>query len=283
MDAWIEISCIHPATTLEREISDIKSRLAENEEVRQIQEKFEHEKEMKNQEVKLAGAKKDEMKRQLLQNGYHFILKDTYLYVKSYLEQILVDQKDLIPLEVIEKSLNNFVCACCSSDLRENPEYLKHIEQLKTNFKRSELTPLISLITSSIHDFGLEEEEILSGISKNLKGFRDIKTNIEEFNKQLQDYKDEINIKAQEQENLKNLEANLKDKEKILHELGVEIEGANLQIKEKEKNKDALEKEFSRLLRANESLQVDSKVLEYMDALKQQFENVFIEYSDEMR
>lgn len=267
----------------EREIVDIKERLAENEEVRQIQEKYEHEKELKNQEVKLAGAKKDEMKRQLLQNGYHFILKDTYLYVKSYLEQILVDQRDLIPFEVIEKSLNDFVCACCSSDLRENPEYLRHIEQLKTNFKRSELTPLISLITSSIHDFGLEEEEILSKIAKNLKEFRDIKTNIEEFNKQLQGYKDEINTKAQEQENLKNLEATLKDKEKFLHNLGVEIEGAKLQIKEKEKNKDALEKEFSRLLRANESLQVDSKVLEYMDALKEQFETVFKEYSDEMR
>ena len=71
------------------------------------------------------------MKRQLLQNGYHFVLKDTYLYVKSYLEQILVDQKDLIPFEVIEKSLNDFVCACCSSDLRENPEYLKHIERIE--------------------------------------------------------------------------------------------------------------------------------------------------------
>jgi DNA sulfur modification protein DndD len=267
----------------EREIVDIKERLAENEEVRQIQEKYEHEKEMRNQEVKLASAKKDEMKRQLIQNGFHLVLKDTYLYVKSYLEQILVDQRDLIPLEVIEKSLKDFVCACCSSDLRENPEYLKRIEQLKNNFKRSELTPLITLITSSIHDFGLEEGEIVSKIADNLKEFREIKTNIEEFNKQLQGYKDEINNKAQEQENLKHLESSLKSKEQFLYDVGVEIEGLKNQVKEKEKNKEALDKEFGRLLRANESLQVDSKVLKYMEDLKDQFERVFKEYSDEMR
>ncbi|MEH7333950.1 AAA family ATPase [Neobacillus drentensis] len=267
----------------EREIIDIKERLAENEEVRQIQEKYEHEKEMRDQEKKLAGSKKEEMKRLLLQNGFHLVLKDTYLYVKSYLEQILVDQRDLIPFEVIEKSLNDFVCACCSSDLRENPEYLRHIQQLKNNFKRSELTPLISLITSSIHDFGLEEEEIVSKINKNLKEFRDIKTNIDEFNKQLQQYKDEINDKAKEQENLKHLEASLKAKEQLLLNLGIEIEGLKNQVKDKEKNKEALDKEFSRLLRANESLKVDSKVLKYMDDLKEQFETVFKEYSDEMR
>jgi DNA sulfur modification protein DndD len=267
----------------EREIGEIKEKLAENEDVRRIQEKYDHEKEKRNLEVKLSGAKKDEIKKQLIHNGFNLVMKDAYPSVKSYLDQILVDQKDLIPFEVIEKSLNDFVCACCSSDLRANPDYLKHIEHLKSNFKRSELTPLISLISSSIYDFSLEEEAFVNSISNNFHGYREIKKNIEDLNKQLQRYKTNINSKAQEQENLKHLEATLKGKEQLLHNLGVEIEGLQNQIKDKEKTKEALDKEFSRLLRTNESLHIDSKVLQYMEDLKDQFEKVFKEYSDEMR
>lgn len=266
-----------------REIEDIENKLAENEDVRRIQEKYNDEKEKKNLEVRLAKAKKDEIKNQLISHGYHLVMKDTYLSVKSYLDQILVDQKDLIPLEVIEKSLRDLVCACCNSDLKSNPEQLKHIEYLKHNFKRSELTPLISLITSSIHDFNLQEEEVLSSINKNLHEFREIKNNIEEINKQLEKYESEIQSKAQEQENLKHLETTLKDKKQMLHNLGVEIEGLQNQVHEKEKTKEALEKEFSRLLRENESLKIDSKVLQYIEDLKTHFEKLFNEYSDEMR
>lgn len=267
----------------DREIEDIKNKLAENEEVRKIQEKYDNEKEKRNLEMRLAKAKKDELKQQLISNGYHLVAKDTFYSVRGYLDQILVDQKDLIPLEVIEKSLQDYVCACCSSDLNTNSAHLMHIQHLKNNYKRSELTPLISMINSSIHDFSLVEEEFVSTVNKNLQEFRDIKNNIEECNKQLQKYNAEMNNKAQEQENLKHLEATLKDKEQLLVNLGIEIEGIKNRIKDKEKTKEHLEKEFTRLLRANQSLQIDSKVLQYIEDLKSQFEKVFKEYSDEMR
>lgn len=106
-----------------------------------------------------------------------------------------------------------------------HPEYLQHIELLNSNYRRSELTPLISMITSNIHDATLAEEEIIETINKNLMEYREIKNNVEELNKQLQQYNEDIIGKAQEQENLRHLEATLKDKEQMLHSLGVEIEG----------------------------------------------------------
>lgn len=265
------------------EIERIEAQLAENEDVKRIQEKLNAEKDKKNLHVRLAKDKKNEIKGELIANGPHLIMKDTYYSVKNYLDQILVDQKDLIPIEVIEKSLKDLVCACCGNDLHENKDHLNHIELLKNNFKRSELTPLITQITSSIHDYGLEEDEILSSIDSKLREFREIKDGIEEIEREIDRYSGDVQQKAQEQENLKNLEATLNDKKAYLRELEVEVETLKIQMSEKEKSLDALEKEFTRLLRDNESLRIDSKILQYIETLKERFEAVFKEYSDEMR
>ncbi|MFV8829546.1 AAA family ATPase [Alkalihalobacterium sp. APHAB7] len=270
-------------TSCSLEIERIESQLAENEEVKLIQEKMEAEKEKKNLHLRLAKDKKNEIKGELVTNGYHLIMKDTYQSVKNYLDQILVDQKDLIPIEVIEKSLQDLVCACCGNDLKENNDHLTQIELLKNNFKRSELTPLISQITSSIHDYSMSEEEIVQSIERKLRDFRELKDEIEQIDKEIDKYSGNIQLKAQEQENLKNLEASLKDKKAFLISLEGEVRDLNFQINEKEKQKEALDKEFSRLLRENESLRIDSKILQYIETLKDNFEGVFKEYSDEMR
>ncbi|MFD1039256.1 AAA family ATPase [Virgibacillus byunsanensis] len=265
------------------EIEDIEAKLAENEGVRRIQEKYNEVKEKKNYELRLSKTKKDEMKNILVANGPNLIMKDTYQSVKTYLDQILVDQQDLIPIEVIERSLNEAICACCGTDLASNPEHQKQVEYLKNNFKRSNLTPLISLITSNVHDFQLTEVDTLHSINENLTEFRGIKNNVEEINKQLQNYQSEIQHKAQEQENLRHLEATLKDKKQTLHDLGVDIEKMRDKASEKDKTMKAADKELNRLLRQNESLKIDSKVLQYIEDLREQFETVFKEYSDEMR
>ncbi|WP_078427506.1 AAA family ATPase [Alkalihalobacterium alkalinitrilicum] len=270
-------------TSCSLEIERIESQLAENEEVKLIQEKMEAEKEKKNIHLRFAKDKKNEIKGELVTNGYHLIMKDTYQSVKNYLDQILVDQKDLIPIEVIEKSLQDLVCACCGNDLKENKDHLTQIELLKNNFKRSELTPLISQITSSIHDYSMSEEEIVHSIERKLREFRELKDEIEQIDKEIDKYSGNIQLKAQEQENLKNLEASLKDKKEFLVSVEGEIRDLNFQINEKEKQKDALDKEFSRLLRENESLRIDSKILQYIETLKDHFDAVFKEYSDEMR
>jgi len=266
-----------------QEIADVEAKLSENEDVKKIQERYHETQEKKTYELKLLKAKKDEMKNTLISNGPNLILKDTYYSVKNYLDQVFVDQKDLIPIEVIEKSLNEMVCAACGTDLRENPDHLKNVEFLKNNFKRSNLTPLISLITSVIHDYQISEEEIIHTIDSNLKDFRSIKDNIAAIDQQLDSFQMDIADKAQQQENLSHLESTLTQKKQDLENFKVDIAKMKDQIAEKEKDKNALEKEFNRLIRQNESLKVDAKVLQYIDDLKSEFQRVFSEYSDNMR
>lgn len=265
------------------DIERIEAQLAENEDVKRIQEKLNVEKDKKNLHIRLAKDKKNEIKGELISNGYHLMMKDTYYSVKNYLDQILVDQKDLIPIEVIEKSLNELVCACCGNNLQKNREHLTHIELLKNNFKRSELTPLITQITSSIHDYGMEEEEIMSSIDTKLREFHEIKDGIEEIEREIDKYNSHVQQKAQEQENLRNLEESLNSKKSFLYDLEVEVKTLKIQTAEKEKQLEAMEKDFSRMLRENESNRIDAKILHYIESLKNHFEAVFKEYSDEMR
>ena len=265
------------------EIEEIEEKLSKNEDVRRVQEKLKAIQEKKTIQERLAKSKKEAIKGDLVANGYNLVMKDNYPSVKSYLDQILVDQQDLIPIEVIEKSLREGKCACCNNDLHENHDHYLHIEHLKNNFKRSELTPLISLISSGIHDFSLTEEDTMNEMNQKLVEFREIKEGIQSNNKQLEQYQAEIAQRAQEQENLKQLESSLKEKRTILHDLGVEIESHKNELGQKEKELVSKEKEFNRVLRENESLRIDSKVLQYIDDLKGQFAKVFDEYSDEMR
>ncbi|MBN1074470.1 hypothetical protein DVV91_08965 [Clostridium botulinum] len=265
------------------EINEIETKLLENEGVRKIKEKFEEEKQKKNMNAKLASGKKDELKQILLQNGHIMMMKDSYIPTKGYLEQIIVDQKDLIPLEVIEKSLNDMVCACCKTDLNENEEKFKNILKIKNTFKRSELTPLISLINSTIHDISVDEEELYCKVEKYLLEFRELKDNIEEIEKMIDKYNLEITLEANQQENLKELEKTLESKKEYLEELKVEIAVAKERLEEKNKDKEKKEEEFNKVLKTQDSLKKDKLVLDHIENLKTSLEGIFKEYSDEMR
>ncbi|WP_158235006.1 hypothetical protein, partial [Pseudomonas sp. 2822-17] len=54
-----------------QEIEEIDQKLAENEDVRIVQEKIKTETDLRNLHVRIAKDKKDEMKNELITNGYH--------------------------------------------------------------------------------------------------------------------------------------------------------------------------------------------------------------------
>lgn len=265
------------------EINAIETKLLENEDVRKLKIKYEEEIQKKNMNVKLARAKKDELKQILLQNAHTLVIKDSYIPTKRYLDQIIVDQKDLIPIEVIEKSLNDMMCACCKTKLEQNEEHYKNILMIKKNFKRSELTPLISLINSNIHDISVDEDEIYNKIEQCLFEFREIKDDIEETQKMIDKYKSEITLEANKQENLKELEKSLESKKKYLVDLNVEIAIVKEKLEEMKKEKLKKEEEFNKLLKAQDGLKKDNLVLYHIEKFKSALENIFEEYSDEMR
>ena len=142
------------------------------------------------------------------------LMDPSYEMAKEYLSQIAIKQKDLIPLDVIEKSLNEKICSCCKVDLSKNIDAYNEIVKLKSNFKRSELTPLISQISNTINEFLQDKENELESIKNRLIKIREIKDEIEDIQSDIDDLNEEANGMSREYANLNELENSKKISER---------------------------------------------------------------------
>lgn len=265
------------------EINEINSKLAENEDVRRNQVKSEGIKHERNLHLQLLAEKRAKTKSNLVSNGANLLSKDSYQSVQDYLELVMIDQKDLIPYEVIEKSLIDMKCATCGSDLNDNNHYLDHVKFLKENYRRSNLTPLIQMISNQINEYKFNEEEIKDKITNDLKEYREVKDTISALNKDLEEIDDEISLKASKQINLKALEESLVAKKSDLEEIKVEIRHLKDNLITLESDKNVKEKEFKQVIHQDKSLRIDSQVLRYIEDMRTKFQEIFEAYSNTMR
>ncbi|MBB6625086.1 hypothetical protein H7E67_16825 [Clostridium gasigenes] len=210
-------------------------------------------------------------------------MKESYLSTKSYLNQIVVDQKDLISIEVIEKSLVEMQCSCCKTDLNKMKEAFDNIIKMKENYKRSEVTPLVTEINGSIHEFMNKKDDISKSIKDKLKEIRSIKDEIEVINKEIDNYKENIQECSNSEVNLKEIEKTLEDKKRLAEELKIEIQRLTFATEAKNKELEKLERENNDLMEKDGALRYEYKKLDYISKLKGSFEKIFKEYSDEMR
>lgn len=265
------------------EIYYIREKLEENEEVRQLHQKIsEFEMQYRTQNETLRMAKKM-LKDSYFNQGHKLLLQDYYKKIDNYLKQVLVNQKDMVGIELIEKSLNDMTCACCHTDLHQMQEALSHIKQLQRNYKRSELTPLITKITSSISDFEMIQDEKKKGLEQELRNVRNIKNELEALGRKRDDLKARARSYSQNEANLRALEASLEEKEQIVEQFKQEVNRLEGQIIERTKTLTEVEREYAELLKQNKETEYDAKRLAYVKQLGIHLEQIFTEYSDDMR
>ena len=153
----------------------------------------------------------------------------------------------------------------------------------KENYKRSEITPLVTEINGTIHEYSNNKDEILSKIKNKLKEIRFVKDEIESLNKEIDKFKENIKEFSNSEVNLKEIENNLESKKETSEKLKVEIEKLKFEVELKDKELSKLERENSDLMEQDTALKYDHKRLDYILKLKNSFEEIFKEYSDDMR
>ncbi|WP_297639070.1 AAA family ATPase [uncultured Clostridium sp.] len=265
------------------EINRIEKKLRENEKIKLIQDKISEKKSFKLNKIDFLKLEKQGLQEKSFSKCHMFLMDPYYEMAKSYLNQIAIKQKDLIPLEVIEKSLNDKICSCCKVNLEKNIEAYNEILKLKENFKRSELTPLISNITNSISEFLQEKENELKSIKSKLKKIRILKDEIDDVQNEIEEYEQKIKTMSNASVNLQELENAKKRNEANKIEIQEEIRSLELK---KENLVDALKdtnKKYHRVISANKELQFDKRKLEYIEKLKISLEEILNGYSDSMR
>lgn len=265
------------------EIQDIKTKLAENENIRNIQKSIKEIKSKINDKVVPLNILRDSLKEQNFNNLHSLLMKDRYVFTKDYLNQIIVEQKDIVPVEVIEKSLNDEICACCKTDLSKVSEALREVLNLKENYKRSELTPLISEINGTIVEFQNDNNVILDSMLDKLGQIKTIKENVEKLQQKIDDFNVEIKKWSEKEENLTQLDKSLESKQAKKEDLNIEIKELEIMAKNLEKDLRDAQREFDELKSKEESLDYDNKKLNFIGDITEAFEKIFKEYSQDMR
>ena len=265
------------------EIEKSELMLAENEGIRKLQNEMNIVRDKKDNKLQSLKYLKEALKNEHFNQGHMILMKDSYQATKSYLNQIVVEQQDLISIEVIEKSLSDMVCSCCKTDLNKFKEAYDNIIKMKENYKRSEITPLVTEINGTIHEYSNNKDEILSKIKNKLKEIRFVKDEIESLNKEIDKFKENIKEFSNSEVNLKEIENNLESKKETSEKLKVEIEKLKFEVELKDKELSKLERENSDLMEQDTALKYDHKRLYYILKLKNSFEEIFKEYSDDMR
>lgn len=267
----------------EEEIESVEKKLRENESIRIIQDKIKEKQFYKRTKEELL----DSEKQAITEKGFykcHMLLMDPmYEMARDYLGQVVIKQKDLIPLEIIEKSLNERICSCCKVDLSKNIEAYNEIVKLKKNFKRSELTPLISEITNTINEFLEEKDKELNSIKLRLSKIREIKDEVEEIQEDINKLREESKGKSKGITDLEQLEETKKRCEDSKVRIKKDID--NLEGR-KESSIENLKKErrkYDRLISENDAVKFESKKLEYMKKLNTDLQSILDGYSEAMR
>jgi DNA sulfur modification protein DndD len=264
------------------EIDCTNNKLAEAKPIRDIQNKLLALKNQKTGKEELLNHDKKSIRDSYFNIGHTIIMDDFYPKTKDYLNQLLVEQDDLIPIEVISKILTDQKCICGES-LNNNEIALANIKKLEAKFKRSKTTPFIGQINGAIDDYLISKDSILANIKKDLIKFEEIKSDIDFLDEKIEDLKKEQKGISMNETNLKELEDKIDYHLEIKNNIKDCISKNELKLEDlKGKEKDAL-KDYRKELSEDQNLKYDRKRLEYISNLRDEFKALLSKYSDDMR
>lgn len=266
-----------------KEIADKEAILAKNEEIRVYTEKINDKIEHKKDKMHTLKSLKENLKSEHLNQGHMFIIQDSFLSTQTYLEQIFAEQKDLISIEVIEKSLKEMICNCCKTDLKKVVEAYEAVLQAKEDYKRSEMTPLITDIKGTIREFTNVREASITAMKKKLNEIREIKDEISEVDRSIEVLRNKIKDSNNNESNFKAIEETIDEHIKKLGLIEEEIHRALVTIELKTKELEQLEREYSKLFEQDAVLRKDHEKIKHLESIMKELQLIFEDYTGDMR
>lgn len=268
---------------LGKEIEVIKSKLDENKEIREINRIIEGLQKDRYNILYRINIHKEKFNNDAFGDAQRLLMQDYYKVTKDELMQLLFEQKDLVPLEIIEQSLASKYCVCCDNPLEENQHAIDFLENLKRNHSRSEHTIIMRSIISRIEDFENKKDDINKDIRGTLEKINTEKQELNEVERKIESLRENIKGESQKEEDLRNLETSLEEKEKQSNKTHLEIERLEVILKNLDKELVTLEREFGVLLKKSAENEYEAKRLEMIQNVNTELKKIFEEYSNDTR
>jgi DNA sulfur modification protein DndD len=257
--------------------------LSQNEGIRIVQERLK----MYHDQLTMKTQHLNDLKAQavefLKKDAAFLLFNSSFQNVKNYLNQLVSQQGSIVPADVLEQSLNNNVCACCNNDLSTHIDNLEYVKALKENYARSELTAMSSSIKNMIVDKENHYNETEQNIMSLLRKMNEIERERREINVDIDLTKKDIGSRAEAELNLDKIKKALENETENLSRTRANIIHKKEELVVADNKLDSLEKELKEMLRNNESLLFDSKVIEQIDSLRKNIKEISNEFSTSMR
>ena len=264
------------------ELDRTEMKLSEAKPIREIQDRILVLDKEYNSKSELLDAHKRALRESFFNFGHNIFMEGVYPSTKSYLKQLLVQQNDLVPIEVIKDILLKRECIC-GAQIDANSKAKEKIENLEKQYQRSQITPFIGQLNGAIDDYNSMKEEISTRIKEKLSKILEIKQEAEEVLDMIDTLKKEKRDKSRDEANLSSLEDNLERHQNEYERIKDLIRKCEISLENYERELRDAEREHQRVISQDASLRSDQRRLGYVERLRDAFLRLFTEYSDDMR
>lgn len=268
----------------QQEKEEIEIKLAKDTDIQELMEKRAQKVKEKNEKKRLLLEIKNGAKKFIPEQGHNIVLDDYILKTKNFLGQEIIGKEysSDISIELLEKILKDKTCICGNKFEKDSESY-EIISDLIKQYSRSELSSFINIFRSRIRDYYDNRQDYMNDMENILEKIRDVEDEIEELNIELKRINDTIDEKSQSEENLKYLKEQHGEIKKKEEEAKIQLKIAEKTFENLKNEKAKLQDEIDKLLKEEASLRVENSKLNYIRDLKNNFEKILADYSQEMR
>ena len=198
---------------------------------------------IKNKEETLKVSKKSS--RNVILDAINLMAKDILQKNKIELNGFIFNRSDQIPIDVINKTIEECKCAVCRSKFDKDSDQMTHLLKIKDNYEHSGYTDVVRNILNYLDRLDNQEDEIRSSVRSQLEEIINIYNDIENLFIKKEAFEEQIGNRADISENLKVLKENLKkyDDDKVKLSLNEQINLEKIENFRVELNKLLVEKE----------------------------------------
>lgn len=226
------------------EKEQVEEKLSENSDIERLYSK-------RNEIINTIKNKEDVLKA-LNKSSKNVVLDATNLIAKDILQKnkieligFISNRSDQVPIDVINKTIEECKCAVCSSKFDEDSDQMTHLLKIKDNYKHSGYTDVVRNILNYLDRLDNQEDEIRLSVRSQLEDIINIYNDIENLFIKKEAFEEQIGNRADISENLKVLKENLKkyDDDKVKLSLNEQINLEKIENHRVELNKLLIEKE----------------------------------------
>lgn len=222
----------------------VEEKLSENADIERLY--------IKRNEIVNAIKNKEEVLKALNKSSKNVVLDATNLIAKDILQKnkieligFISNRSDQVPIDVINKTIEECKCAVCSSKFDEDSDQMTHLLKIKDNYKHSGYTDVVRNILNYFDRIDNQEDEIRSSVRSQLEEIINIYNDIENLFIRKDACEEQIGNRVDISENLKVLKENLKkyDDDKVRLSSNEQINLEKIENHRAELNKLLIEKE----------------------------------------